>query len=396
MSQKEVWSRRLRKAAYEIGLPVLIIVVGTLAAESALRTMQMRQPHLVYSAAEALPFRGDTGWLGIYHCRVRNDGSAEVEDLRCGLRVPDAMIVDATVSAPPAMLVSYSVEGDTVWLDAPLLNPGESLRVAVVATAPQGTSDGAEPLPSRPSVFVRGKGVAAVEEPWAGRGVLQTLMAGRYWYVGLLVGVAAGVISWAGIRWHFLGRLSDAVWEWRRSRRPPDFEDDFRGYPSKWKTRDKMSFTHVEEKGLRLWPIPGADVRYALVLHDQPRFGEGTIECEVFLEYGALFDLVVRGDVSDDEFYMARLDSRMEFWDCILAKTKGKTWRECNKGQLSHQTPFREWVTMRVDSCGGRISLYRDDERVDRIEHTALSDGNVAMFAECGQVHVRVIRVWRR
>jgi hypothetical protein len=243
---------------------------------------------------------------------------------------------------------------------------------------------------------VRAKGVGGVEKPWAARGFVDAFTGPELWYLAPLAGVAAGAITWFAARSGVFERTSDAVWEWRRARRAPDFEDNFRGYPGNWKSQGKMSFTRVEEKGLRLWPILGSEVRYALVLHSQPRFGEGTIQCEVFLEYGALFNLVVRGDVGDDEFYMARLDSREEFWDCILSKRKGKAWRECNKGQLSHHSPFREWTTMRVNSRGGRISLYRDGKLVDRIDNATLADGNVAMFAECGQVHVRVIRIWRR
>jgi hypothetical protein len=374
----------------------VVALVVALVANRVQWTWQTREPWLVYSRAETLPFHGEGEWLGIYHARVRNGGRAEAEDLRCALWVPGASIEGARVSAPLAMVVSRWVEDDTLWIEAPVLNPGEWLDVGVLVTAPEAGSSDVDPLAARAVVTVRAKGTGGVEEPWAGGGVLEAVTSTRAWYVAPLLGIAAGAAAWFARRGRLFDRMFDALWDWRRARWAPDFEDDFQGYPSNWKSQDKMSFTRVDEKGLRLWPIPGADVRYALVLHTQPRFAEGTIQCEVFLEHNAVFNLVVRGDVSDDEFYMARLDSREEFWDCVLAKARGKAWRECNKGQLSHHSPFRDWTTMRVDSHRGRISLYRDDQLVDRIADARLSDGNVAMFAECGEVHVRVIRIWRR
>jgi hypothetical protein len=294
------------------------------------------------------------------------------------------------------MVVSRWVQDDAVWIEAPVLNPGESLDISVLATAPEAGSSEVDPLAARPVVTVRAKGIGGVEEPWAGGGLVGAVTRTKSWYLALLLGIAAGAVAWFARRRHLFARLSYALWQRRRAHRAPDFEDDFRSNLANWKSRSKMSVVGVEEKGLRLWPTPGPDLSYALVLHAQPRFREGTVQCEVFLEYGALFNLVVRGDVADDEFYMARLDSREEFWDCILKKRKGEAWRECNKGHLSHHSPFRQWTTMRVDSRGGRISLYRDDELVDHIEDATPSDGNVAMFAECGQVHVRVVRIWRR
>lgn len=385
----------LRQTAVTLAWSTTASVLGAVVVGMVVFTLQVREPRLVYWTAEGMRFAGQRQCVATYHVSIANEGRAAAEDVVCTVSVPAASIQEWGVSAAPVLTHSQSLLDDTVWLQVPGLNPGEAVHISVLATTPD-TCSGAEILPGRPEVSLRGEGVTGAERPRGAAAFAERLRDVSIWAPATAVGAAAGVGAWLVRRWRILARVDDAFWSILRGRRAPDFEDEFESWPSAWKSRSKMSVVGHHERGLSLGPISVGDLSFALLLHTEPRFADGTVECEVYLEYGALFNLVVRGDVVDDEFYMARLDSREQFWDCILFKPKGKTWRECNKGRLSHHSEFRRWTTMRVDAKGRRISVYRDDELVDQILDARHADGTVGLFAEGAHAYVRAIRIWRR
>jgi len=138
---------------------------------------------------------------------------------------------------------------------------------------------------------------------------------------------------------------------------------------------------------------PHENLSKVFVIEKLPVFADGEIECEVYLEQNALFNVILRGSLAKDEWYMARLDARPTHWDCILFKPKGLAWEECNKDALKYHSPHSRWLTMRVVAEGARISLYRDGQLVDRISDAKLADGRISLFAEVANVHVRKISI---
>lgn len=171
---------------------------------------------------------------------------------------------------------------------------------------------------------------------------------------------------------------------------PYAFVQNFRFDRSGWTTPSSW-FPKSDERGLNL--VPHEYLSKVFIIEKLPVFADGEIECEVYLEQNALFDVIVRGSLAEDEWYMARLDARPIKWDCILFKPKGQRWEECNKDALEHHSPHSQWLTMRVVADGPRVSLYRDGLLVDRITDAKLADGRISLFAEVANVYVRKISV---
>jgi len=167
------------------------------------------------------------------------------------------------------------------------------------------------------------------------------------------------------------------------------FEYDFSNLDA-WKPLSEWS-PEFKEHGLKL--VDHDHLRKVLLNDRLPEFVNGKIECEVYLEKGALFNVMLRGDISND-FYMARLDTRAACWDCFLIRPRGKGWKECNAiNTLKHHSPYGQWLKMRVIADGKRLSLYRDDVLVDEIDDAEVTSGTIGLFAELSNVYVRKVRV---
>lgn len=150
----------------------------------------------------------------------------------------------------------------------------------------------------------------------------------------------------------------------------------------------------VTENGLKF--TPQQDLAEVLILGRIPSFSDGVIECEIYLEKRAVFNIIFRGDVTKGQFYMARLDARSNWRDCIVF-SKGKTdwqiynWRE---HRLRFHSPERRWVTMRVVANKNRVHLFRDGQLVDTCDETKLLSGRIGMFAEVANAYVRRVRIY--
>lgn len=155
--------------------------------------------------------------------------------------------------------------------------------------------------------------------------------------------------------------------------------------PSNWIPR-------ITARGLELVSHNG--MSKVLLLEDLPRFTNGVIECEVYLESGALFDVLLRGDLESNEFYMARFDSRTSLWDCILVQPKSGVWHPCNEtNRLTYHSPHNRWLTMRVIADGQAISLFRDGTLIDWIDDAPIKAGRIGLLAEVANVYVRRVSI---
>lgn len=112
---------------------------------------------------------------------------------------------------------------------------------------------------------------------------------------------------------------------------------------------------------------------------------KGTIECDVYLEHGSLFNIVFRADVTNQKWYMARLETRGGSEDSIL-KNDGQGWKFLGKAG-ANSSPST-WHRMKVEIDGHKAKLYRDGKKLVEIEDSDFKKGLIGIFNEVGMVHV--------
>jgi hypothetical protein len=148
-SRKSEWGNRIISA--------IIGIVVTVTGALILVALEEREPRLVYSSTESLPFSGSDGEVSIYQVTVSNDGKKEAYDVACAIRIPAAKVEQYKVTASPLLNALGTVSGDTVNVQVPNLNPSESFQISILASGP-------ESLPGRPQVSARGKGIVGTEK----------------------------------------------------------------------------------------------------------------------------------------------------------------------------------------------------------------------------------------
>jgi len=132
-------------------------IIVTVAGALIIGQFQARDPHLVYSSTESLPFSGPSGEVSIYQITISNDGKREVYDVACVAQIPGGRVDRYKITANPLLGVSGSASGDTVNIQIPNLNPSESVQISLLATA-------SSTLPVHPDVLVRGRGVVGAQK----------------------------------------------------------------------------------------------------------------------------------------------------------------------------------------------------------------------------------------
>lgn len=165
---------------------------------------------------------------------------------------------------------------------------------------------------------------------------------------------------------------------------------------SAWRSPSGWS-PQVEADGLTL--VHHDNLSKVLVLTELTSFMNGEIECEVCLSPESIFNVVLRGSLTEDEFYIARFDARSgNHYDAILIKERGKYWDFCNRDELKHKSPSNRRLQMRIRAKNRRIELYRDGKLVHWINDAEKRSGVIALFTELpsgsGSVHVKAIRIW--
>lgn len=150
---------------------------------------------------------------------------------------------------------------------------------------------------------------------------------------------------------------------------------------------------HVDHRGIEI--IPHNNLTNVLTLIDFQDFSDGVIECCVFLTPGSLFNLTMRGTFGNEtNFYMTRVDSRSDYFDCILYRQGGAGWRECNQREtLKHHSHSNCWINMKVILKRNTIFLYRDNLLVDKYNNALQLSGSVGFFAERGNAYLRSITI---
>jgi hypothetical protein len=135
----------------------LVTLVVSVAGGMLIFFLQSRQPSLVYSSSETIPFQGESKVIAVYQVAVSNDGKLPVDDIAAYVAVPGASIDQKRVSADPSFSVRDTLENGALRLSIASLNPSETVQVSVLASA-QGS------LPPRAEVSLRAKGTKGHEK----------------------------------------------------------------------------------------------------------------------------------------------------------------------------------------------------------------------------------------
>jgi hypothetical protein len=150
-----------------------------------------KAPDLRLIVADTVIFQGDKNKFGVIGCRVANEGSKEIENIQCSFDLNDSTIQEIKVT-PEILKPDFRVEkGNQVRGSVPLLNPGESFQISVMATNP-------EKLASRPEIFVRAKG-ATVKTGQQPESFTQSEMRARLFlmvFLGFVLGGCVSMLGW--------------------------------------------------------------------------------------------------------------------------------------------------------------------------------------------------------
>lgn len=160
----------------------LVAIVATAAGTTIAARLTSREPELLYSVVESLPFAAPDNVVGVYQVTISNEGKREVDEVTGAFRIPDATLEKFKVVAPGSMRYDAKVEGDLLHVGVPLMNPGDVLTVSILASAKA-------PLPSRPDVSVRSRGLNGKEK--ADRPGSKNALS--FWLA--LAGAASGVLG---------------------------------------------------------------------------------------------------------------------------------------------------------------------------------------------------------
>lgn len=179
--------------------------------------------------------------------------------------------------------------------------------------------------------------------------------------------------------------LSSIKWFPIKSRR---FEDNFAETLKSWEVASGNPSIN-EQFGN---PRPDLDLHFVsggtncllyLVPIGSPR--KGSIECDVYLEPGALFNIVFHVDSVTERWYMARLDSRDGFKDGFL-KGGRNGWSEFS--MASGNSSPKTWHRMKLELNNSQAKIYRDGNLLATMNVSEPREGKVGLFNEVGEVHI--------
>jgi len=114
----------------------------------------------------------------------------------------------------------------------------------------------------------------------------------------------------------------------------------------------------------------------------------GIIECDFYLEQDAIFNIVFFADSENDNWYMARYDSRDNYSDGFLIKENGAgaNWR--NFRMSGTQTNIKKWHRARIEFNSTRVAMYKDGVLLVEFRNPKIFGKKIGLFNEVNHVHV--------
>lgn len=134
----------------------VVTLVVTAVAGMFLFLFQIREPRLVYSVTDTVPFLGDEENLATYHITVQNDGKRIIKNVVCQVDVRPGTITKKVVRADPTVEYNEEVSNQTYRVKFDNLNPNETVMLSLLASSDQ-------KLARRPQISLRGEGIMGEE-----------------------------------------------------------------------------------------------------------------------------------------------------------------------------------------------------------------------------------------
>lgn len=133
-------------------LSVIASVFVTVVAGLVLFFIQTKEPSIVYSFEETLPFENKNERLTIYHITVENSGRDVASDIIATIGLNPAVIKEYRIDSDAP--IEFKEQSDSVGLkiETVTLNPSEKFRVSILATS-------RSVFPDSPLIHIRGKGI---------------------------------------------------------------------------------------------------------------------------------------------------------------------------------------------------------------------------------------------
>lgn len=110
----------------------LVTGVVTVITGLLLFYVQLREPKLVYSVEQTIPFQGDREALSIQHVLIRNDGKKSAADVVVDVRVPGGKIKERRVQVASSLPFKEEKSDDSHRFEAKSLNPGETVKISLM------------------------------------------------------------------------------------------------------------------------------------------------------------------------------------------------------------------------------------------------------------------------
>ncbi len=115
---------------------------------------------------------------------------------------------------------------------------------------------------------------------------------------------------------------------------------------------------------------------------------KGEIECDFYLEHGAVLNIVFMSNKTEHNWHMARFDSRPGTTDGLLIKDggKGNNWRFNNMS--TSRTNSNSWYRAKIEFSNERARMFKNGELVAEITNPQMFGKHIGLFNECANVSV--------
>jgi len=115
----------------------------------------------------------------------------------------------------------------------------------------------------------------------------------------------------------------------------------------------------------------------------------GVIECDFYLEPGAVVNIIFLADKEKEAWYMARFDSRQSESDGFVLKEEGPGKQNWSFFKMSgSHTSVHEWHRARIVFNKEKVSMYRNEQLIVEFSDPQIFGNRIGMFNEVNDVHV--------
>jgi hypothetical protein len=174
----------------------------------------------------------------------------------------------------------------------------------------------------------------------------------------------------------------------------PDRSDGFEELDSDiWQTQTGQPIVENNfgkpSPGLGLPVATPAEATNSFLILKDSEFERGIVECDFYLEPGAVFNIIFFCDLDNNNWYMARYDSRSAgSSDGFLIKDRGRgvNWRF--HSMSGTHTSEKQWHRARIEFTSEKVTMYKDGELVTGFNPTEVFGKQIGFFNEVQHVHV--------